>query len=311
VTRFTVAATAIVFLLNTAEAPAQVSTESQTTKIVLDANAIAKFSPRARADVVVAIVSRWQLASTAGINSPLRVQHFMAQLATETGGLQTLEENLNYSAERLREVFPSRCTEQEALQLAHKPIAIANHVYNGRLGNKPPMDGWNYRGSGLIQLTGRANFAARGAELKMQLEALPDLVRTPDYAFQTAVAYWTARALNAPADADDIVKVRLLVNGGSNGLPDARIWFARARQTWPSGSAVGEAGGTTLEESTAVKDQLSALGFLEQKSYESTNAGEVSDALRRFQESRGLPATGIYDESTLYALTDPSNIKKE
>ncbi len=79
---------------------------------------ISKFSPRARADLVAAIVNRWSDAFKAGITTPTRIQHFMAQLAVETGGFVRIDENLNYSAKRLRAVFPKRVTDELAQQLA-------------------------------------------------------------------------------------------------------------------------------------------------------------------------------------------------
>lgn len=139
----------------------------------LDAGALARFSPRARADLVAVILQQWKLAEAEGINSADRVRHFIAQMATETGGLRQIAENMNYSAERLLKVFPRRVTREQAEQLAHKPVLIANHVYNGRLGNRLPNDGWDYRGSGLIQLTGRGNFSSRGKELGLAFEDNP------------------------------------------------------------------------------------------------------------------------------------------
>jgi putative chitinase len=274
-----------------------------------DAAAIARFSPRARADVISTIGSRWQLVLDAGINTPLRLHHFFAQIATETGGMRLLEEDLHYSASRLLEIFPARVSEAQAHELAHKPMAIANHVYNGRLGNRPPMDGWTYRGSGLIQLTGRANFAARSRELNMPLEENPDLVRAAPMAFETAVAYWTARNINAAADADDIVEVRRLVNGGSNGLAESRVWLARARKLFAE--VTPEADRPAADEVGAIQSRLMDLGFLERKPLESTSGRDTAAALRRFQESRGLEATGRYDDDTLYELTNPQRFKAD
>lgn len=307
--RYCISATMVLAVLLAAPAAAQVALQPVAAEAatVPDGAAIARFSPRARADVAAAVISRWQLARDSGIVTPLRLHHFMAQIATETGGMRLLEEDLNYSAGRLVQVFPSRVSREQAEQLANRPVAIANHVYNGRLGNKPPMDGWTYRGSGLIQLTGRANFAARGKELKMPFEANPDLVRTAPMAFESAVAYWTARAINDAADLDDIVEVRRRVNGGSIGLAEARLWFARARQIFAPGAP--EADRPSLEEIEALQSKLANLGFLERKPQESTTPQQTSDALRRFQESRGLQPTGRYDEATLYELTDPQTFK--
>jgi putative chitinase len=163
--------------------------------------------------------------AAAGLTTPLRAQHFMAQVATETGGLAHLEENLNYSAQRLVHVWPNRFPNiAAAAPYAHNPEALANHVYGGRLGNVLPDDGWRYRGSGLMQVTGRANFRAIGHEDD------PQVLRTAGPALKSALAFWTDRNLNAAADADDVKLVRKVVNGGSIGLGDARTWLAKARK---------------------------------------------------------------------------------
>lgn len=289
------------------------STDKAAGSGLVTAEAIAKFSPRARADLVTAIVAQWQRAEADDINMPLRIQHFMAQIATETGGLRLIEENLNYSASRLRQIFPSRVSADDAQRLAGKPIEIANHVYGGRFRNKPPMDGWNYRGSGLIQLTGRSNFAERGAELKLPLEEKPDMARQAPTAFTTAVAYWTARKVNRPADDDDIVEVRRLINGGKNGLAEARVWLVRAKRAFPGPNEKG-AGDLDAEEFYAIQELLSENGLLDKS--KSTGPSQTDEAIKKFQESRalaptGLTPTGLPDEDTLYALTDPTNFKSD
>jgi hypothetical protein len=96
---------------------------------------ITKFSPRARVDLALAIARLWKNPPPGELVNPLRVQHFMAQIATETGGFVAIEENLNYYADRLLKVFPTRVTPQQAQRLARHPELIANHVYGGRLGN--------------------------------------------------------------------------------------------------------------------------------------------------------------------------------
>jgi predicted chitinase len=277
------------------------------SSIVIDASSLAKFSPRGRIDLATTIVNQWQLATSAEITSARRIEHFLAQLATETGGFRAVAENLNYSSTRLLEIFPTRVTEEQALALAHKPIAIANHVYNGRLGNNPPMDGWNYRGSGLIQLTGRANFAKVGQELGLSLEPNPDWVRQPEGAFQTAVAFWKARRINAIADTDEILRVRKVVNGGTNGLNEARIWLARAKRYLHRGEATFT---DPSEELSAVADQLRALNFLKGEPG-AFQAPDVKAGLEEFQRNRGLLPTGVLDEDTLYELTDPTRFRNE
>ncbi|MBA1154928.1 glycoside hydrolase family 19 protein [Microvirga mediterraneensis] len=278
--------------------------------VVIDAASLARFSPRARADVVSTMVSNWKIASQAGIVGTKRIEHFIAQLATETGGFRYLAENLNYSAARLLQIFPRRVSPEMAAQLANQPVRIANFVYGNRLGNRLPEDGWIYRGSGLVQLTGRGNFASRGSELNIKLEEEPDLARTPFGAFQTAVAYWKARGINTIADKDDIASVRKAVNGGINGLAESRIWLARAQRYLRSSTGSFEEPGLTSSERNAVADQLKVLGILP------TGPGafvdpDLSVYLKQLQRARGIDETGKLDEDTLYEITDPAHFKAD
>lgn len=168
----------------------------------------------------------------AALNTELRLAHFLSQTAAETGAYRTLEENLNYSAKRLTEVFPRYFPTIESTQgYAGNPQAIANRVYSNRLGNGPPEsnDGWDFRGRGLIQLTGRANYAARAAETGLPLEDMPELAADPETGTRAACLFWTSRNINAAADADDVVAVRRLVNGGTHGLESARTHLRRAK----------------------------------------------------------------------------------
>ena len=121
------------------------------------------FVPRARVDIVSALVEKRKTLFESGITTERRFLHFMAQIATETGGLARLDENMNYSAPRLLKIFGKRVTPAQAAILAGDRVATANWVYGARLGNRGrnTNDGWNYRGSGFIQLTGRFNFQKR------------------------------------------------------------------------------------------------------------------------------------------------------
>lgn len=91
--------------------------------------------------------------------------YILATAYHETGrAMQPVEENLNYSANRLRQVFPRYFNNVEALACAGKPEKIANRAYGGRLGNNADGDGWKYRGRGLVQITGRANYRKFGID---------------------------------------------------------------------------------------------------------------------------------------------------
>ncbi len=157
------------------------------------------------------------------INTPLRQAAFIGQCAHESANFKTLEENLNYSAEGLMRVWPSRFPTLEAAQPYHRnPEKIANRVYGGRMGNGPEEtgDGWLYHGRGLIQLTGKDNYKMAGDGLDMDFVHSPDYVLVPKYAALTAGWFWNKRGLNKEADAKDYTAMTKKINGGVIGLDD-------------------------------------------------------------------------------------------
>lgn len=165
------------------------------------------------------------------LDSPLRSRHFLAQVLHETGGLRVLLENLNYSAERLCVVWPSRFpTLASALPFAHNPRALANKVYGGRMGNVEPNDGWRYIGRGLLQLTGRASYTKVGDALGIDLVGSPSMALYPEHALSVAGEIWKDARCNVFADMDSIEKVTRAINGGLIGLEERRAWFARTQR---------------------------------------------------------------------------------
>lgn len=157
------------------------------------------------------------------INTPLRQAAFIGQCAHESANFKTLEENLNYSAEGLMKIWPSRFPTLEAAQPYHRnPEKIANRVYGGRMGNgtEETGDGWLYHGRGLIQLTGKDNYRMAGDALEMDFLHSPDYVLVPKYAALTAGWFWNKRGLNKEADAKDYTAMTKKINGGVIGLDD-------------------------------------------------------------------------------------------
>lgn len=157
-----------------------------------------------------------------GITTAARAAAFIAQLGHESAGLSRIEENLNYNAGRLLEVFPSHFTPGTAADYARQPERIANRVYANRMGNgnESSGDGWRFRGRGLIQITGRDNYVWIGSMLDLPLAEQPQLLLDLDLAAASAAAYWRGRGLNALADAGDIVGITRRINGGRHGLAD-------------------------------------------------------------------------------------------
>jgi len=174
-------------------------------------------------DVVLAQIP--QTAEIFAINTRLRLAHFLAQVAHESGGFKFTFENLNYSAKGLRKTFPSRFPGDLADSYAGQRERIAARVYANKIGNgdEASKDGWTYRGRGYIQLTGKANYQAFDASVDDNILANPDLVATK-YPLLSAAWFWNGKSLNRLADegADDetVTAITIKINGGTNGLDD-------------------------------------------------------------------------------------------
>lgn len=140
-----------------------------------------------------------------GVNTYLRICHFLAQAAHESDSFKTLEEYASGAA------------------------------YEGRkdLGNVKPGDGKKYKGRGIFQLTGRANYRVMSDKLNRPLEDNPDLAKTPEISVLTALEYWKSRGLNKFADADDVKTITKRINGGYNGFEDRKAYLARAKTVIP------------------------------------------------------------------------------
>lgn len=163
----------------------------------------------------------------AGCRTKEQQAMFLAQCGLECGGYRLFEENLNYSAVSLLRVFPKYFTQHNVYQYARNKQAIANRVYANRMGNGNELsgDGWKYRGRGLIQITGKANYIEFS-----KWENLPSLVTSPDQittnlalCVQVAVWYWQSR--NLASYGSDILRVTKLINGGTHGLSQRTDYY--------------------------------------------------------------------------------------
>jgi len=154
---------------------------------------------------------------------------FLGQILHESAGLTQFTENLNYSAERLCAVWPTRFpTLDSARPYAHNAEALANRVYGGRLGNTAPGDGWRYRGRTPIQLTGKDGYAHVGELMGIDLVGDPDQAAQPDLALQIAIHWWEDRIPDSMIG--DPEKVTQRVNGGLIGLADREHLTDLARE---------------------------------------------------------------------------------
>lgn len=173
-----------------------------------------------------------------GIDTVDRVRAFLAQVGHESSQLNTVEENLNYSAQGLRKIFPKYFpTQKEALAFARNPEMIANRVYADRLGNgnEKSGDGWTFRGRGLIQITGRDNYSYMSSLMGKDLTIWPDALLLPLDACRSAALWWKANGLNALAaklatdERKTFEAITKRVNGGLNGLEDRWAIYQRAK----------------------------------------------------------------------------------
>lgn len=189
-----------------------------------------------------------------GLDSALTVAHAMAQFSHECGAGHDMEENLYYEARRMCVVWPTRFRSIEsALPYAHNPRALANKVYNGRMGNRVGTDdGYNYRGRGLPQCTGRGvadkpehegGYAHLQRVTGLPLLDNPGLVNDPKYALLCGVADFVACGCLPWARADKVANVSAALNVGNPnatgkviGLPERRQWLAK----WKAALGAGQ-----------------------------------------------------------------------
>ena len=164
-----------------------------------------------------------QLLDDYEINTPLRVAHFIAQCAHESGNFVFVKENLNYKAASLRKIFSKYFpTDELAAQYANKPERIANRIYANRMGNgdEASGDGFRYCGRGLIQLTGKDNYTFFAGSLGISVEEASEYLQTFEGAAQSACFFWEQNKLNRFADANDVKGLTRAINGGFIGLED-------------------------------------------------------------------------------------------
>ena len=164
-------------------------------------------------------------AAKFGITNVLRLAHFLSQCGHESGGFKAVNENLNYSADGLKKIFPKYFPGNISESYARNPEKIAAKVYGGRMGNgdEASKEGWKFRGRGYIQLTGKSNYTAFDKLVEEDILANPDLVATK-YPLSSAAFFFQSNGLWSICDkgADDatVTAVTKRVNGGTIGLAD-------------------------------------------------------------------------------------------
>jgi len=171
------------------------------------------------------------------ISTPLRQAHFLAQTGHESAGFLKVEEGLNYSENALTAMFGKRITPEQARAYGRNAMHPANQkmiasiIYANRNGNGDvdSGDGYRYRGRGLIQITGKANYAALVKQLGADVVEDPDLLLGYRFAAMSAAAWWKNHGLNEMADSDDVSRITRIINGGTNGLEDRKSRLIKAK----------------------------------------------------------------------------------
>jgi predicted chitinase len=268
------------------------------------ADDLSRLFPHARAGYFEALERNARLLAQHGLAESLPLCHFLAQAAHETGEFTIVEESGNYSAERLRQVWPNRFTAAQARAYAHKPKAVLARAYaRAELGNggEASGDGWTYRGRGLFQTTGKANYQRAGAYVGVDLVAKPDLLATDfDLGLKSALEEWSALDLSAVATRlgpthEAVLAISRGINCGSitssiqpNGLVERKRLFG---EIW---AALGHAAATPARLDPAADGVL-----------EDGEQGDAVEALQKALAGLGYPigeADGTFGARTHAAV---------
>lgn len=219
-------------------------------------------APRANPAFVASSRNLGTIAAAYGFDNTASQAMLVAQVAHECG-LRTFEENLRYSAQRLTQVWPKRFpTIADAEQCANNPKRLAKQVYGGRMGNRPGTDdGWDYRGSGALQHTGRSEFERVQKRTGLGVVSVPDSLRDPtnaDVMWKAAASYFVDRGALEAARAGNVETVTLRVNGGRIGLADRKVLYSRAVAVLAGGPL--PKGRTTEEQSDDARRKAKQAG---------------------------------------------------
>jgi putative chitinase len=244
---------------------------------------IRSISRTAASRVVKGIVQNQKAIEAGGIDTPLRLCHFMAQLAHESAHFTVTREFASGAA------------------------------YEGRksLGNTQPGDGRRFRGRGLIQTTGRANYGEATRDIKKMDPTAPNFVEEPTeleefpWALLAGISYWRRRNINAAADRDNVARITKLINGGENGLEERKRYLRRAKAIWMTDTAAAGAAdgpdrvlrkGDQGPDVTILQNELIEAGF---KVFADGDFGDnTEEAVIAFQGRHGLKADGVVGAQT-------------
>lgn len=251
--------------------------------ITVTKDQLKQLAPQAN-DGIIADVSKYlgTYLEKYEVNTPLRLAHFIAQCAHESDGFHTLEEYASGAG------------------------------YEGRkdLGNVNKGDGVRYKGRGMIQLTGRANYRQYGNAIGVDLENHPELAATGQISVQTALEYWKVKGLNTYADRDDIDTITRRINGGTNGLASRIAYLAKAKKIFATLVVVA---GTVVAPTVAVAQDYSvdqAVLVATIKKAEPM-AGMMKDDAIILEFKKRLPPGITYSNGVIHGLDKNSQAYKD
>jgi len=308
---------------------------------------ITKIAPRPKSAKEAAIWDNYAKAITSpegaavlasyGVNTPQRLVFILANMMAETGGMQLIWESMNYSADRLLQVFPTAgISRAEAEAIAHKPEQVAERVYGilrpakaRELGNTQPGDGFRYRGGGFLQTTGRDNYRTLGQRIGEDLEGHPEKIEDGIVSLKAACAEWQRGGLNEHADRGSFhacckginlgnVRAKRDPEGMDNrlhylqraldalGLPPPKRAPGVLEQAQDNALELGDMG----DEVAALQGELNVLGYNVGKP-DGLFTTRTRDCVLEFQARNGLPITGRVDEATRAALRSSDAIVKD
>jgi predicted chitinase len=202
-----------------------------------------RFAPKMAEFYKRALLDGKEHLKAAGIlENGKRLSHFLAQFGAETAGGTILRESLYYTTvKRIRQVWPARSKDDSDYELAallRNPVALGDWAYGGRMGNvKGTRDGYDYRGGGFIQTTGKAAVQKYCNRCKIEVRA--DILDDAHATLQFACAEWVDTKCNALADKNDLLRISKAINTGSaesgvmpNGMTAREAWFRKAQSIW-------------------------------------------------------------------------------
>lgn len=238
------------------------------------------------------------------INTVERVAAFLAQCAHESSDFTVMEENLNYSAERLTQVWPKRFPRSVANRVARDPRRIAEIAYGNRMGNNQPNDGYLFRGQGIIQLTGRDNFSHWGQSLNITAEQAVERIKTKQGAVEAAAWFWKINNLNRWVDVGDFDGLSDSINIGKKtaSIGDAHGYADRLKRyhiyvAILTGS--GSVPSTPMSDATPTPGATSKIPIVGARPLRKGARGKL---VEQIQTALGIVADGVFGPKTEEAV---------